>query len=321
MFSTSCTPRVYKYAYALASVRGASSILINVGVASAIRDGTTARSVLPPRLSSASSFEIILLRKKMATLQLDISGRGLATLDGVEKFPAARSLDASSNCLVELKLLSALPELHTLNVSRNELTTLLDFAVAHTGEGEGTAVERAEAKDGEAAAISYGSRLEVADLSFNRIAVLRDLSHHKFLTRLNLASNALTSVRGLRGLQYLRFLDLSKNAISTLVEEGGSDGVGAVDGLGLVELRLEHNAIENLAALGSLPRLQTLTVAENQIASMRGLDGCPSLVELDIRSNRVSEVVELARLVSGLRALRTVGNPMNDEGEFFWKPK
>ena len=248
-------------------------------------------------------------------MKVEIAGRALTTLAGVESFPTARSVDASSNCLVELKLLSALPQLHTLNVSRNELTTVLDFSVAHTGEHEGAA-EEAEAKGGEVAALSFGSRLEVADLSFNRISVMRDLSHHKFLTRLNLASNALTSVRGLRGLQYLRFLDLSKNAISTLVDEGGSDGVGAMDSLGLVELRLEQNAIESLAALGSLPRLQTLTVAQNQIASMRGLDGCPSLVELDIRSNRVSEVVELARLVSGLRALQTVGNPMNDEDSY-----
>ena len=243
-------------------------------------------------------------------ISLDISSRQLTTLEGVDSYPTVRTLNVASNCLRDLQLLARLPELHTLSASSNELTTALDFAVPQMGADE----EAAEEKSG-----WYGSRLEVADLSFNRIAALRDLSAHKFLTRLNLASNALTSLRGLRALQYLRYLDLSGNSISTLVEEGGSDGadaIGAVDGLGLVELRLESNALADLGALGSLPRLQTLCLAQNQLSSMRGMDRCPSLVALDIRSNCVAEVVELARLQSGLRVLHTLGNPMNDEESY-----
>jgi Leucine-rich repeat (LRR) protein len=60
------------------------------------------------------------------------------------------------------------------------------------------------------------SNLRKADLSYNAISSIRDLSQHSNLRELNLAGNSLKRIdRGLEALMRLRRLDLSSNCISS----------------------------------------------------------------------------------------------------------
>ena len=51
---------------------------------------------------------------------------------------------------------------------------------------------------------SAGSLLTLADLSQNSIEELRDLSDHRFLERLILHNNKISSIKGLHGLKFLQ---------------------------------------------------------------------------------------------------------------------
>lgn len=58
-----------------------------------------------------------------------------------------------------------------------------------------------------------GSQVEVADLSHNSIASIRDLSSHAWLVRLDLSHNQISQITGLASLAQLRELNLSNNQI------------------------------------------------------------------------------------------------------------
>mmetsp|Transcript_64554 Transcript_64554/g.204105 ORF Transcript_64554/g.204105 Transcript_64554/m.204105 type:complete len:316 (+) Transcript_64554:75-1022(+) len=102
--------------------------------------------------------------------------------------------------------------------------------------------------------------------------------------------NRLTSARGLSHLPALRCLSLRFNRISSvdwLAEFSGHSrpALEAVD--------LTRNSVRDLAGLAPLPSLQVLVLKENCIGpglgSIRQLEVCESLANLDLSGNRITE--------------------------------
>lgn len=112
-----------------------------------------------------------------------------------------------------------------------------------------------------------------------------------------LHSNALVRIEGLDKLRRLRRLDLSSNRITRI------EGLEALRAL--EDLDLSANELTDLAGLGMLRNLRRLAVAFNAVATLRGMaelhGSDASLVELDLRGNRIDRAEELAWLRGATR--------------------
>ncbi|KAI4337686.1 hypothetical protein L6164_016069 [Bauhinia variegata] len=119
-----------------------------------------------------------------------ISGIGLKAIPAISHFSSLRSVNLSSNFIVNITP-GFLPKgLHTLNLSRNKISTI---------EG-----------------LRELTRLRVLDLSYNRISRTgQGLSNCTLIKELYIAGNKISDVEGLHRLLKLTVLDLSFNKITT----------------------------------------------------------------------------------------------------------
>ncbi|KAJ8608714.1 hypothetical protein CTAYLR_009653, partial [Chrysophaeum taylorii] len=156
----------------------------------------------------------------------------------------------------------------------------------------GLRVQRA--KITEIDAIARYPRLQTVDLEKNVVRSLKPLERLPYLTRLNVADNALTEVLDVTfptcrpgaawstgaahaGSQ-LRFVDASRNKIAKIRDLSAHAH--------LRELKLDGNHIDRITGLSALPCLRALSLCSNQIAQLDGLDGLP-LLELRLDDNKL----------------------------------
>lgn len=140
--------------------------------------------------------------------------------------------------------------------------------------------------------------------------VLNSYSHVQFLA---LDFNRLTCFDGLEQLKSLRCLSLRHNRIVSL------ESLVIAAPPGLVALDLTRNALVDLRGLqscGNLQSLKVLLLRENSLgpslACLSGLSSCPSLVNMDLSNNNISETEDadnfFGRIFSGLQQLDLRGN-------------
>ncbi|CAM9150868.1 unnamed protein product, partial [Choristocarpus tenellus] len=236
---------------------------------------------------------------------LYVAGARLSSIDTIESFPLLQSVDLSGNHISCVKSLSRLPFLHNINVSHNCLSSVLDYHILEDEDFSWHADEQ-WLHDWMPEAIHSSSMLHNANLSFNSIGQINDLSHHKYLQVLDLSHNAIKVISGLSQLSCLRILRLNHNKITA---------IHGLDGLPLMELNLESNSlsrVENVSR-AQLPSLRKLYLGHNTITNLAGLQDCPSLAILDIQYNEVSEVrqVEFLQSLPLLHTLILEGNPID----------
>lgn len=119
-----------------------------------------------------------------------ISGISLKAIPTISCFTSLRSVNLSNNFIVYITPGSLPKGLHTLNLSRNKISTI---------EG-----------------LRELTRLRVLDLSYNRISRIgQGLSNCTIIKELYLAGNKISDVEGLHRLLKLTVLDLSFNKITT----------------------------------------------------------------------------------------------------------
>ncbi|KAL1344631.1 hypothetical protein HN51_018503 [Arachis hypogaea] len=141
-----------------------------------------------------------------------ISGVGIKAIPGISHFSSLRSVNLSNNFIVQI-VPGLLPKgIHTLNLSRNKISTI---------EG-----------------LRDLTRLRVLDLSYNRISRIgQGLSNCTLIKELYLAGNKISDVQGLHRLLKLTVLDLSFNKITTTKALG--------------ELVANYNSLQALNLLGN----------------------------------------------------------------------
>lgn len=124
-----------------------------------------------------------------------ISGMGLKVIPSMSAFSVLRTVNLSGNFIVQINPGSLPKSLHSLDLSRNKITTI---------EG-----------------LRELTRLRVLNLSYNRISRIgHGLSNCTLIKELYLAGNKISDVEGLHRLLKLTVLDLSFNKITTAKDLG-----------------------------------------------------------------------------------------------------
>ncbi|EQK99441.1 hypothetical protein G6O67_003142 [Ophiocordyceps sinensis] len=136
-------------------------------------------------------------------------------------------------------------------------------------------------------------------------------SKWRFLRHLSLADNAITSIpsTSLAPLSNTLFsLDLSSNLFSQI-----PDSLATLTALRA--LNLSHCMIDSLHSLtrNPLPAITALNLRANRLQSLAGVEKLYPLERLDLRDNRLTDPLELARLtgIPDLREIWVEGNPFS----------
>jgi len=132
--------------------------------------------------------------------------------------------------------------------------------------------------------------LETCDMSYNMLAELGDWKVHRFLRELNLRGNYIGYIgNGLLGNKELRLLDLSENLILQIRN---------LEHLELRTLSLAQNKLSSVEGVQSLTKLHSLDVRHNNITTIEALHAqdIPRLRKLRVSENRISQMREVDQL-------------------------
>ena len=211
------------------------------------------------------------------TTSLNVSGKSITDLTGINYFNKLTSLDCSNNSLTSLPTLPS--TLSTLNCSNNQLTALPTLP----------------------------NSLQSLDCSSNKFSGKLTVGGYSALTTLNVSNNtgltyfecwgnALTSLN-VQGCTALETLDCANNALTSLPSLPSN-------------LKRLNCSANRLTSLSSLPSgLITLACAANQINSL-SVKGLNSLEVLTIYDNQIKESA-MGQLVDDLRTI-----PAGKTGDF-----
>ncbi|KAL6775705.1 hypothetical protein ACKKBG_A18220 [Auxenochlorella protothecoides x Auxenochlorella symbiontica] len=233
--------------------------------------------------------------ESLGTVQrLDVAGRGITTVVGMESCTGLTRLDASDNGLTSADGIAALPALRWLSLAGNQVESIEPLRSCDSLEVLNIANNRLSGK----VALGRLSRLKALVANNNAITLVGALDRCKELNTLILSHNAVASVSGwLAGAGPLQKLQLSHNMITDL-------GNALSHLTKLKELRLNHNKLTSFPAdLSALASLRTLEAGSNPIASLDALQplaGLPDLRQLSLKGCPVAALEKYRSHVQGL---------------------
>ncbi len=162
----------------------------------------------------------------------------------------------------DLKVLAALPKLHTLTLNDCQLSSVSELAGA--------------------------SGLTELDLGNNTVRDLRALGGMKHLQTLNLAHNALIDLSVLAELTALRELDVSYNSLLSVAPLAALQELRVLD--------ISHNELTTLSGLENLTALTQLCATDNLLVDLNALSSCTELVKLDVSNNTLLDIDPLTAM-------------------------
>lgn len=218
-----------------------------------------------------------------AYLKVNLSGKGLQSIQGIEDFPHLQHIDLSNNNLSTLKALSSIQHLLTLNVSHNSLTIFPDFPPP--------------------------ANLLSLDASFNSIKSSLQASKHMYLQSLNLSNNNLSSIEGLEDLPNLQSLSLSHNKISKINNLP----------ISLQVLNISNNEISKLSqGFKKSIFLRIIDLSFNKLSSLKGTEDLEHLMTLVLKNNNFTKINTMDHLVNLalLSDLDFTSNPVTEKKHY-----
>ncbi|EPY74074.1 hypothetical protein CB1_002312005 [Camelus ferus] len=122
--------------------------------------------------------------------------------------------------------------------------------------------------------------------------------------------NEITHISGLDQCSNLTHLSLAKNKLT------------AIDGLGMLPIKilsLSNNQIEKITGLDDLRALQILDLSHNQISSLQGLESHDFLEVINLEDNKIAELSEIEYIenLPLLRVLNLLRNPIQEESDYW----
>ncbi|XP_046414947.1 leucine-rich repeat and guanylate kinase domain-containing protein-like [Neodiprion fabricii] len=189
-------------------------------------------------------------------------------------------IDLENNSIGDLTPLGGIPYLMYLNAARNKLRDVLRFKPPWC--------------------------LTYVNLAYNNISKIDDLSEFWSIVRLDLSHNVIERIEGLVNLRHLRFLNLGYNII---------ESVENLDNLDIQELNLEYNCISNVRSatsafgISTLPNLRTLILRHNKLTTLEFFEGAYGLRYIDLKYNKISDLLEVSHLKSLVHEIDFRGNP------------
>lgn len=264
---------------------------------------------------------VILLTDVRSITELDASGKGIRSLEGLAVLSKLVSLNLEDNQVNDLIDLSELPMLKMLNLRNNGITDLknvnfeaisnmqlrelnLRHNVRETESGEIRLsdislleglrkLEVLELRDNEISDISSLSRLNELirlDLSQNTIGDFTPLSGLQKLTELNLRETGITDIEFLRKMPDLMYLNLHSNSGITSVEP-----VGELTALNT--LILEGVPVgDKIGMIGHMENLTRLNLTNTGIDSIDVLRGMEGITHLELSGNALRDIEPISEM-------------------------
>lgn len=245
---------------------------------------------LPTPISEAMMKEGLSLLCKIgsglahAYIKLEAKDRDLTDISLLRTYIHLRYVDISENHITDISPLNSLTHLLWLKADGNQLRS------ARMNE------------------LPY---LQIASFSYNQIIDTEGIFHPR-LGSLDLKGNRIHHVTGLdpERLSSLHTLELRGNQLES------TKGIYLPK---LKNLYLAQNLLKKVEGLENLSTLTTLHLRDNQIETLDGFSQeMKSLQYLNLRSNMISDLAELAKLrdLPKLRALVLLDNPCADETDY-----
>lgn len=230
-------------------------------------------------LSNCNIATITSLEKATKLEHLDLSSNAIRNVDALGKLTALKELYLQHNAIAKLQNLSSLKELKTLDVSYNAITDL-------TGATSAKALTHLNAESNAITQLSkIGSLtgLTYLNLQSNKLKEIGNLSGCTALTELDLSDNSLTDISDLSKLVNLTTLDFSNNSVTTIPTWSKNCALVSIDG--------SKNKIKSLDPLSGLKSLNQVHMDYNSnISSVKPLEKCPLLVEVNVYGTKVKSV-------------------------------
>ena len=247
---------------------------------------------------TTTGVSLLTVANMKAFTHLDLEGKDIRDLTGLEFATNLESLLLSDNRVWDVSALGGLTNLIALELSGNNLTdvsalsgltNLIDLYLSGNNLTDVSAL----------GGLTNLGRLELNNNNFTDVSALSGLTN---LYRLELSGNNLTDVSALSGLTGLRELYLNSNNLTD---------VSALSGLTNLEaLWLSNNRIQYVSPLGGLTNLERLYLSFNRITDVSPLSGLTKLRKLELTGNRITDVSAL-RDLANLRQVDLRGNPLN----------
>ncbi len=216
--------------------------------------------------------------------RLNVGGRGIERLDGLEYMSDLIYLDLSDNQVSDLTPLGHLIGLKELSLRNNGITDLsaINFAVLLDLPNLTSLSLRHNV------VWNNGSHTRLSDISM--------LSKLKMLEELELRDNQIEDISPLRGLVSLQVLDLRENRIKEIYSLS--------ELVNLIELNLRDNDVEDISPIAKLKKLTYLNVhSNNKIKTITPLVSLSNLQTLIIRNVPVADEVNVLSKLSNLDRL------------------
>lgn len=245
----------------------------------------------------------------LGLVELDVRGRGISSLAGLERCANLRELTLWDNRVSDLAPLAGLRDLVYLDLDQNLISDLTPLAGL--------------------------ARLEVLYLSFNAVRDVTPLGNLASLRTLGIFGNEISDVGPLATLVGLRQLDIGWNAVVDIAPllalvdlewlDASSNPIDAPGMLAalpkLTALRLRSIGLRDLDPLATLAgrNLCLLDLSSNAIAQVDALAGlvigpCERRPLLDLSSNEIADLSPLRDLVApGGMVLDVRGNPLGEQ--------
>ncbi|KAF9013368.1 hypothetical protein BDQ17DRAFT_1343296 [Cyathus striatus] len=227
---------------------------------------------------------------------LNLNSNQLSWLSGVPGF--VRSLSVAHNHLTGLTSYSHLVNLENLDISYNDIDSLRQLdSLRHLRElkADGNkiaSIDGLQRLDGLAKLSLQGNKIESMDLTQYRWSRLE---------MLNVSCNRLNNVRGIASLQSLIALNFDNNQLGQLeLDESMAR---------LRILRVSGNRLQQLE-VSAVPNLRTLYADNNALSSLAGIGRLSKLENLSLRNQSGRGLNLLTRDVRDVKRLYLSGNPL-----------
>ncbi len=200
---------------------------------------------------------------------LDLSGKKIRSLQGLEQLVLLESLDLTGNRITCVRPLSMLRRLNNLNLSHNRIQDLVESGLSELA----------------------GLPLSVLNLSYNDISDLVPLSAFVSLRELNARNNKISDLTALHTLEQMQRLNLRDNQIRCL------QPLTAMPDLRYLNLH-SNDQLGNITPLGHLPALETLVMRNVPLSAgaFSVIGDLQALRELNLRNTGVEDITFLLSL-------------------------
>ncbi|CAK9050862.1 unnamed protein product, partial [Durusdinium trenchii] len=235
---------------------------------------------------------------------LSISSNRLRSLGSIVECLTLQEVNLAANKLDEgaLAPLAALPALRSLNVSRNNIRDLSPLVLAPPAlatQGQPfPALEELNVSSNPLSDVTASMSLRMLRvLTGAGLAVTTLRCIHCSLEVIDLRGCCLQSISGLQALPYLSELILDGNALLSCKDVLVHPALQEGDHTLVKALRIAHNVISEVSSV-QLPSLTELDLASNSLSQVLNLAGAPRLTSLVLRTNQMTSLAQLSALRS-----------------------